>query len=68
FGCDASAHTDQKGNYRVVARLKDKVRVSVWEENHVGGRFNLPPFPSSNRLENSLWKLSPKNEGACSKL
>ena len=68
FGCDASARTDQKGNYSVVARLKDKVRVSVWEENHVGGWFNLPPFPRSNRLEYGLWKLSPKSKGACSKL
>jgi hypothetical protein len=57
FGIDAVATTDADGRFAVSARLNDKVRVIVQDDQLIGD-FQLPPFPRSNQIEGVVWKLS----------
>jgi hypothetical protein len=57
FGIDADAKTDRQGRFFVRARLNADVKVIV-ESLGPHGKFTLPKFPPSNRLEGLILKIS----------
>jgi len=59
FGIDASTTTDANGGFSISAKLNSQVTVIVQNDELIG-RFSLPPFPPSNRIETIVWKLSEK--------
>src|SRR5215472_19109209 len=56
-GIDATALTDATGHFEKTARLTDKVRLWVQDEEFAQ-MFTLPPFTNANSMEGVLLKIS----------
>jgi hypothetical protein len=56
FGIDASTRTDKDGKFLVSAKLNGKVEVTV-QSDEFFQRFELLPFPESNRIDGLIWRL-----------
>ena len=59
FGIDASTRTDKEGRLSLTAKLNGKVEVIIQNEEFFQ-KFDLPPFPESNRVEGAVWRLKEK--------
>jgi hypothetical protein len=59
FGIDAATTTDEKGGFRLVAKLNASVHATVQNDEFVQS-FDLPSFPASNRLDGLIWRLTKK--------
>lgn len=59
FGVDAAARTDNEGRMALTAKLNEKVRVVIQNDEFLQ-QFDLPPFPEANQVKDVVWRLKEK--------